>query len=67
MTQLHQIIEDSLLGDSLIPHAATCARGGGPPDYRGQLVAGVDPDPVPLANGDLELRWSRDAADASDT
>ena len=31
-----------------IPHAATCARGGGPLDHRGQLVAGADPDPVPL-------------------
>ena len=50
-----------------ILHAATCARRSGPPDHRGQLVAGADPDPVPLANGDLELRWSRDAADVSDT
>ena len=37
-----------------ITHAATCAQGGGPPDHRGQLVACADPDPVPLANGDLE-------------
>ena len=42
-------------------------REGGPPDHRGQLVAGADPDPVPLANGDLELRWTCDATDVSNT
>ena len=31
-----------------IPHAATCARGGGPPDRRGQLAAGADPDSITM-------------------
>ena len=39
-----------------IPHAATCAGRGGPPDRRGQPAAGADPDSITLANGDLELQ-----------
>ena len=50
-----------------IPHAATCARGGGPPDRRGQPAAGADPDSITLANGDLEFRWSCDATDVGNT
>ena len=43
-----------------------CQRGG-PPDRRGQLAAGADPDSITLANGDFEFRWSCDATDVGNT
>ena len=46
-----------------IPHAATCTRGCGPSNHRGQPAEGADPDSITLANGDLEFRWSCDVTD----
>ena len=48
-------------------HDEVWGRGGGPPDRRGQLAAGADPDSITLTNGDLEFRWSCDATHVGNT
>ena len=50
-------------------HYTTATNTGGcsSPDCRGQADTGADPDPVALADWNLEFLWSRNAADVGIT
>ena len=52
---------------SMILYIATKTGGCNSPDCRGQPDTGADPDPVALADWNLEFLWSRNAADVGIT